>query len=415
MTTYRTAPLGDTRDGEGGVLVVNAGSSSIKFAIYRAQARRELELSCSGQIEGIGSAPHLLVVDATGGVLAERHWGSEQPPGVEDLLHTLMQWIESHFGTGQLIAAGHRVALGGLEHSGPVRLSEAAVDRLRALAPLAPLHQPHNLEPIEAMWKLHPALAQVACFDTAFHRTMPPVAALYGLPRSLAATGARRYGFHGLSYEYIANKLPEVDPAAAGGRTVVAHLGSGASMCALSGGRSVATTMGFSPLSGLVMGTRPGELDAGLLLWLMREKGMSSADIESMLYHDSGLLGVSGISGDMRVLLASPDPHAREAIDLFVYRICRELGSLAAALGGLDALVFTGGIGAHAALIRAAVCQQCTWLGLALDEAANDRGGPLISAPTSKIKVWVIPTDEELIIARHTAAIVTTDDATTFS
>jgi acetate kinase len=246
----------------------------------------------------------------------------------------------------------------------------------------------------------------VACFDTAFHRTMPEVADLYGLPRPLIEAGARRYGFHGLSYEYIAGVLPGIDGKAAAGRTVVAHLGSGASMCALLGGRSVATTMGFSPLSGLVMGTRPGELDPGIVIWLLRERGMDVQHVESMLYGDSGLMGVSGVSSDMRVLLESEDPRAKEAVDLFVYRVCRELGSLAAALKGLDALVFTAGIGENAAPVRAAVCRQSAWLGIALDEAANARGGPRVSAAESAVTVWVVPTDEEMTIARHTAAII---------
>jgi acetate kinase len=400
---------------EGSILVINTGSSSLKFANYRLRADRKLSLSCHGRIEGTGTSPHFVAQDAAGKVLVERRWGTAEPVRVHDLLEFLMAWLDSRFGAGHLAAVGHRVALGGLEHSDPILLDDAAVDRLRALTPFAPLHQPYNLEPIDALWKVHPALPQVACFDTAFHRTMPPVAQLYGLPRALRKAGARRYGFHGLSYEYIASQLPEVDPQAAAGRTVVAHLGSGASMCALSGSRSVATTMGFSPLSGLVMGTRPGDFDAGILLWLIRERGMSPAAIESMLYRDSGLLGVSGISGDLRVLLASTEARAREAIDLFVYRICRECGSLAAALGGLDALVFTGGIGEHAAQIRAAVCRQCTWLGLVLDDAANQRGEPLISAPSSKVKIWIVPTDEELMIARHTASIVVGHDAATSS
>jgi acetate kinase len=400
-----------SRIGKGGILVLNAGSSSLKFALYQAGPAESLRLSSRGEIERIGAEPHFVVTDASGKVLAEQNWEAEKSVGVHDLLQVLMGWIESHFGAGHLVAAGHRVALGGLEHSGPMLLTDAVIDRLRRLVPLAPLHQPHNLDPIEALWKFHPAMPQVACFDTAFHRTMPPVAELYGLPRSLTEAGARRYGFHGLSYEYIAGELPMIDAEAAVGRTVVAHLGSGASMCALAGGRSVATTMGFSPLSGLVMGTRPGELDPGVLFWLMREKNLSWDEIESKLYCDSGLLGVSGISGDMRVLLASTDQHAREAVDLFVYRICRELGSLAAALNGLDALVFTGGIGEHAAPIRAAVCRQCAWLGIAIDETANQRGGPMLNTTNSQVKVWVVPTDEELMIARHTAAIVLADVA----
>ena len=396
---------------EGGILVINAGSSSIKFAVYRFKTGESPSPRNRGEIDRIDTAPHLTVRDAAGKVLAEKHWRTDESVDVQGLWEALIGWIEDHCTVGYVRAVGHRVALGGLEHSGPILLTDAAVDRLRALAPLAPMHQPHNLEPVGILRQLDPTLPQVACFDTAFHRTMPRLAELYGLPRSLTDAGARRYGFHGLSYEFVAGQLSTIDPIAAAGRAVIAHLGSGASMCAIAGGRSVATTMGFSPLGGLVMATRPGDLDPGLLLWLLQEKNLSAAEIETLLYRDSGLLGVSGISGDMRDLLASKDPKAREAIELFVYRICRELGSLAAALHGLDALVFTAGIGEHAAPIRAAVCRKCDWLGIALDEAANRNGGPLISASDSRIKVWVIPTDEELIIARHTAAIALSDDA----
>jgi acetate kinase len=396
---------------ESGILVVNAGSSSIKFALYRTRGRERLKLGHRGEIEGSGDKPRLLVMDPSGELFLEQRLETQEPVTVRHLVKTLMGWIESHFGARHLRAAGHRVALGGLEHSAPILLTDSIVETLRALTPLAPLHQPHNLEPVEALWALCPKLPQVACFDTAFHRTMPRVAELYGLPRRITEAGARRYGFHGLSYEYIAADLARIDPEEAAGRAVVAHLGSGASLCALLNGRSVATTMGFSPLSGLVMGTRPGELDPGLVLWLMCEKHFSPSDIEAMLYHESGLLGVSGISSDMRELLVSTNPHAREAIDLFVYRICREIGSLAAALSGLDVLVFTGGIGENSALIRAAVCRQCAWLGVAVDETANQRGAPIISTLSSNVKVRVIATDEELMIARHVAAIVVSNNA----
>jgi len=389
-----------------GIVVINAGSSSVKFAVYAAGGRDSLEQTARGEIEGLGLAPHFLATDGSGAVLAEKRWKKGDKAGLHDLLKTLIEWIEDHLGPGRLAAAGHRVALGGLGHSAPVRIDGAEMEKLRALVPLAPLHQPHNLEPIGILKKLHPGLPQVACFDTAFHRTMPKVAELYGLPRRLIDAGAQRYGFHGLSYEYIASVLPKTDQKAASGRTVVAHLGSGASMCAMAAGRSVATTMGFSPLSGILMGTRPGELDPGIVIWLLRERGMDVDQVESMLYRESGLAGVSGVSSDMRALLASDDPRARQAIDLFVYRIGRELASLAAALQGLDALVFTGGIGENAAPVRAAVCRQSAWLGIALDEAANARGGPRISTPDSRVSVWVIPTDEEMTIARHTAAIV---------
>jgi len=387
----------------GVVLVLNAGSSSIKFAVYSAAS--DADRLMQGEIEGIGTRPRFHARDGEGAEIAGPQ-AMEAKSSVHDLMQTLLDWIERHLEGRKIVAAGHRVVLGGLEHTTPVLIDAAVLDRLRALIPLMPVHQPRNLEPIEALAKLNPHLPQVACFDTSFHRTMPEVAQLYGLPRRLMDEGARRYGFHGLSYEYIASVLPKFDEAAARGRTVVAHLGSGASMCAMVGGRSVATTMGFGPLSGLVMGTRPGELDPGILLWLMQAKGMDEKAIEAMLYHDCGLKGVSGISNDMRDLLASDDPHAKQAVDLFNYRIARELGSLTAAAGGLDALVFTAGIGENAAPVRAAVCRQSAWLGIELDEAANEHGTERISAPSSSVSVWVIPTDEERMIARHTLALV---------
>ncbi len=381
------------------ILVINAGSSSIKFAVYDPGLAPKLH----GELEGIGTAPRLTAAGAEGKALIDRTWSTHEVAGAHDLIAQLMQWLESHLGEGMLAAVGHRVAIGGLEHSGPVLITPAILDKLRALVPLAPLHQPRNLEPIEALQRTHPHLPQVACFDTAFHRTLPRVAELYGLPRELSEAGARRYGFHGLSYEYIAGRLPGLDPKAATGRTVVAHLGSGASMCALLAGKSVATTMGFSPLSGLVMGTRPGDLDPGLMIWLIRERGMSVDDAEQMLYRDCGLKGVSGLSSDMRDLLASDDPHAKEAIDLFVYKIATEIGALCAALGGLEALIFTAGIGEHAPAIRKAVCERSSWLGIRVDETANEKGAPRISAADSAVSVWVVPTNEELMVATHTA------------
>lgn len=387
----------------GVVLVLNAGSSSIKFAVYSAADSSEIVMQ--GEIEGIGTRPRFHARDDHGADIAGTP-AIKDNSSVQDLMRGLLDWIERHLGNRKLVAAGHRVVLGGAEHSAPVLVDAAVLNRLAALIPLAPVHQPRNLEPIRALAQLNPDLPQVACFDTAFHRTMSEVAQLYGLPRELTEAGARRYGFHGLSYEYIASVLPSVDQRAASGRTVVAHLGSGSSMCAMVAGRSVATTMGFSPLAGLVMGTRPGELDPGILLWLMRSKGMDEREIESMLYHDCGLKGVSGVSSDMRDLLASDDPHAKQAIELFVYRICWEFGALTAAAGGLDALVFTAGIGENAAAVRAAVCQQSKWLGIELDEAANDRSAQLISSSPSSVSVWVIPTDEERMIARHTLALL---------
>ena len=387
------------------VLVLNAGSSSIKFALYGADKDKDDERLIQGEVEGIGTCPQFHARHGEGAEIAGPQ-AINANSTVHELMHVLFGWVEQHLGGRKIMAAGHRVVLGGLEHTAPVLVDAAILERLRTLIPLAPVHQPRNLEPIQALAKLHPKLPQVACFDTSFHRTMPEVAQLYGLPRRLTDEGARRYGFHGLSYEYIAGVLSKFDGRAAKGRTIVAHLGSGASMCAMVGGRSVATTMGFSPLSGLLMGTRPGELDPGLLLWMMQAKGMTVRAIEAMLYHDCGLKGVSGISSDMRNLLRSEDPHAKQAVDLFNYRICSELGALAAAAGGLDALVFTAGIGENAAPVREAVCRKSAWLGIALDAEANVRNAERVSTASSSVSVWVIPTDEERMIATHTLAIV---------
>jgi acetate kinase len=330
----------------------------------------------------------------------------------EDALAALLRWLEGHFQDHRLVAAGHRVVHGGLLYTAPVRIDASVIVELRRLIPLAPLHQPHNLAAIAALSKLHPALPQIACFDTAFHHTQPEVATAFALPRRLTAEGIRRYGFHGLSYEYIASVLPDIlGPAEADGRVVVAHLGSGASMCAMHRRKSVATTMGFTALDGLPMGSRCGNLDPGVVLYLIQEKGMTAQAVSDLLYHSSGLFGVSGVSDDMRTLLASDDPHAANAVALFVYRISRELGSLAAALGGLDALVFTAGIGEHAPEIRRRVCEQAVWLDVHFDEAANAAGGPRITITGSAASAWVIPTDEDLMIARHTWRL-TKDDGT---
>jgi len=385
------------------ILVLNAGSSSIKFGVFVAADGGESVMQ--GEIEGIGTASCFHARDDAGSEI-EGPKRIDADTSVHGLMDILLEWIEHHLGGRKIIAAGHRVVLGGLEHTAPVLVDAAVLERLRTLIPLMPMHQPRNLEPIEALAKLNPKLPQIACFDTSFHRTMPEVAQLYGLPRRLTEEGVRRYGFHGLSYEYIASVLPGIDARAAAGRTVVAHLGSGASMCAMVGGRSVATTMGFSPLAGLLMGSRPGELDPGIVLWLSRAKDMDDEAIEHLLYHDCGLKGVSGISNDMRDLLSSEDPHAKQAVDLFNYRVCWELGALASAAGGLDALVFTAGIGENAASVRAAVCSQSAWLGVGFDEAANEAGAEHISSPTSAVSVWVIPTDEERMIAAHTLALV---------
>jgi acetate kinase len=389
------------------VLVLNAGSSSIKFSMFAVDSPgRHLALRFRGAIDGIGAAPRFLVADAGGRRVVDHALAGRRVAagGHEAVLPVLHDWITGHTAVLRVVAVGHRVVHGGEQFAAPVLIDDAILDQLDKLAPLAPLHQPHSLAPIRAISRIEPDLPQVACFDTAFHRTQPAVSQLYALPRDLSAAGIKRYGFHGLSYEYIANVLPGIVGDAAGGRVVVAHLGGGCSMCAMRDGKSVATTMGFTAVEGLPMGTRSGAVDPGVILYLLTERGMSVGDITDLLYRRSGLLGVSGISSDMRTLLASNTPEAAEAIELFVYRINRELGSLVAALGGIDALVLTAGIGEHAAPVRARVCEQAAWLGIRFDPAANLRGGPRISAADSPVPVWVIPTNEELMIARHTLA-----------
>jgi acetate kinase len=383
------------------ILVLNSGSSSLKFSAFLQG--EPLKLLLRGQLEGLVTQPHFVARDGAGPVIAEKHWVAGTQLGHEGAIEFLFAWVREGALRGhRVVAAGHRVVHGGLKFTKPVAIDAEVLAALEALVPLAPLHQPHNLAAIKAIAQRVPDLAQVACFDTAYHRTQPELAQAFALPRRYAEEGVLRYGFHGLSYEYIASILPGTDARAAAGRTVVAHLGNGASMCAMKAGQSIANTMGFTALDGLPMGTRCGALDPGVLLYLMDRHRMDARALEKLIYHESGLLGVSGISSDVRTLLASTDSRAAEALDLFVYRIGRELGSLAAALGGLDAVVFTGGIGENAAPIRARVCRDAAWLGLELDEAANDANGPRISAPASAVAVWVIPTNEELMIARHT-------------
>ena len=388
----------------GSILTINGGSSSLKFALFDNTA--ELTATVRGEIEDLDAEPHLFARDASGAVLAERRWpaGSAAHP-FATALDALLNFTDSHLGRDGLAAVGHRVVHGGADHIAPEMITPALVALLESLTPLDPLHMPDNLAPMRAVTAARPQLAQVACFDTAFHHTMPPVAARFALPRALEAKGVRRYGFHGLSYEYISSCLKKQSPALARGRVIAAHLGSGASLCALNGGSSIATTTGFSALDGLVMATRCGSLDPGVILYLGRQ-GYSFTDVEDLLYRRSGLLGVSGISGDVRVLLASTDPHAREAIELFNYRIALEAGAMISALGGLDGLVFTAGIGEHAAAIRASVCGRLSWLGLRIDDAANAASAARISTPDSKVEVRVIATDEELMIARHTQATI---------
>src|SRR5499425_112652 len=356
-------------DSKDAILVLNAGSSSIKLAVF-AERGAELSLELRGQVDGLYTAPVFEAHDPTGRVVAEKSWG-RTALGHDGAIEYLGDFLQHHLAELRLVGVGHRVVHGGLEYTAPVRVEDKTLEALERLTPLAPLHQPHNLAPIIHLLRLAPDLPQVACFDTSFHRTSPDVAQRFALPAELHDAGVQRYGFHGLSYEYIAAELPRVDSRAAAAKTIVLHLGNGSSMCAMDAGRSVATTMGFTATDGLPMGTRCGTLDPGVFLYLMDERRMDARAIERLIYSESGLLGVSGISSDMRVLLSSPAPSARLAIDLYVYRIRRELGSLAAALGGLDAIVFTGGIGENAVRIRERVCKDAAWLGVELDSASN--------------------------------------------
>lgn len=379
------------------ILVLNAGSSSIKFAVFKAA--QPLQRTVQGMISGIGMTAGFHASNAKGPLTGTL------PPGSlnhETALTWLFDWLEAGKHAQQLLGAGHRVVHGGEQYDAPLVIDTQSLAGLDALSPLAPLHQPHNLAAIKALCKLRPDLPQVACFDTAFHRSQPAVAQTLALPRAVTSGGLRRYGFHGLSYEFIADALPGALGSAANGRVIVAHLGNGASLCGMHGRKSIVTTMGFSTLDGLVMGTRCGSIDPGVLFYLMREKNMSPAEVEDMLYRKSGLLGLSEISNDMRTLLEADDPRAHAAIEQFVYRTALETGALTAALGGIDALVFTGGIGEHAAPVRAMICEKLSWLGIALDASANTGHAARISAATSRVSVCIIPTDEEAVIAKHT-------------
>jgi acetate kinase len=382
------------------IAVLNAGSSSIKFSLFE-RGEDEPRATLRGQIEGLQTAPRFVAKDGKGSVRSEKRWDEGTRLDHAQAMDHLVSYLRSALGDGVLAGVGHRVVHGGLDFTGPVRADADVVAKLDALSSLAPLHQPHNLAPIKLLLERAPELPQIACFDTSFHRTNPDLAQRFALPAELHDSGIRRYGFHGLSYEYIASVLDGYDERAAAGKTLVLHLGNGASICALDAGRSVATTTGFTAVEGLPMGTRSGSIDPGVVLYLIGQRGMDVARVEALLYEESGLLGVSGVSSDMRTLLASDSPRARLAVDLFVYRIGRELGSLTAALGGLDAIVFTAGIGERAAAVRSQVCRDAEWLGVELDEAANASHGPRISTPGSRVSVWVIPTNEELLVARH--------------
>lgn len=383
---------------ENQILVLNVGSSSIRFAVFDA-TEPPTAARLRGKIAGIGVEPRLDAVEVSGRALPGLRW-NDPCLDHEALLVELLGWLSRHTSGDTLRAAGHRVVHGGTEFVEPVLLDTSVLDRLEALAPLAPLHQPHTLSAIRAVTRLRPDVPQIACFDTAFHAAQPTVATRLAIPRALGEAGLRRYGFHGLSYEFVSARLREIDPCGANGRVIIAHLGSGASLCAVRAGMSVETTMGFSPLDGLVMGTRCGTLDPGVLLYLMRENGWRPWRLEQLLYEESGLLGVSGLSADMHVLLESEDPRAGEAIELFNHRLAREAAALVATLGGLDTLVFTAGIGENAPAIRREACHRLAWLGIAIDDEANEGAAPLISTADSRVSVRIIPTDEELVIAR---------------
>ncbi|MCA1408926.1 acetate/propionate family kinase [Ensifer sp. IC3342] len=386
------------------LLVVNAGSSSLKFQVFGitgADLRREVR----GQIDGIGNRPHLLAKGGDGVTLIDRSYAADAVCDLPAAIAAAREWLLTLEGF-ELRAIGHRVVHGGPDYAQPVLIDATVLDRLASYQDLAPLHQPNNLAPIGLAMEINPDVPQVACFDTAFHRGHAAHTDCYALPRAFYDQGVRRYGFHGLSYEYIAERLRDVAPQVAQGRVIVAHLGSGASMCALSDGLSIESTMGFTALDGLPMGTRPGQLDPGVVLYLIIQRGMSAEAVSDLLYHDAGLKGLSGISNDMRDLLASDDPHAALAVDHFVYRCVLNIGMLAAALGGIDAFVFTAGVGENSAPIRARIVEGLAWLGAELDHAANEAGAMLISTPESRVALYVLPTDEELMIARHTLALI---------
>lgn len=394
------------------ILTLNSGSSSVKFSLFEIGASNVLGLIGKGLVELIDGEQHFLVKDSENKALIEERW-RPQDFHFKPILEKLIGWTEKHLGRDKLRAVGHRIVHGGSEYICPEQITPTLLAALERLEPLAPLHEPHNLTAAREIAAIRPDLLQVACFDTAFHCTMPTVATRFGLPRLYHDQGIRRYGFHGLSYEYIARRLREDAPALASGRVIAAHLGNGASLCAMRNGQSLDTTMGFSTLDGLIMGTRCGALDPGVILYLAQQRGLSSKDIEDLLYRQSGLLGVSGAASDMRTLLNSKDPCAAEAVEAFVFRIVREVGALTSSMGGLDALVFTAGIGEHAPEIRESVCLGLGWTGLKLDSDANARHATIISSPQSNVTVMVIPTNEELMIAQHTLDKIHRDAMTT--
>ncbi len=387
-------------------VVLNAGSSSLKFCVYQRPANEAWRLEARGQIEGIGTSPRFSSKDGSGERLVDEDLDKSVVRDGRTALDALAGWLRSTYGGARVLGVGHRVVHGGPRFAGPTIITPQVLDELRTLVPLAPLHQPHNLAAIDAVTERLPGVPQVACFDTSFHRGQPAVAEVVPLPREICAKGVQRYGFHGLSYEYIASVLPDVAPDIAHGRVIVAHLGSGASLCAMKDRKSIDSTLGFTALDGLCMGTRPGAIDPGVVLYLFQNLGLTAKEVEAILYKKSGLLGISGTSNDMRDLLASSEPPARLAVDYFVYRAAKEIGALAAVLGGIDALVFTAGIGENAPEIRSRICAASAWLGIDLDPDANRERRPRISRSGSRVSAWVIPTNEELIIARHTGALL---------
>ena len=382
-------------------LVLNAGSSSLKFCVFQRRENKDWQVAARGQIEGIGTSPQLSAKDAQGVVLVKDSLDASVFDG-HAAIDALASWLRSKWQGARVLGVGHRIVHGGVRYGQPVVMTRQILSDLHELIPLAPLHQPYNLAAIDAAFERLPDVPQVGCFDTGFHSGHSPVVDLIPLPRSICKSGLQRYGFHGLSYEYIASVLPEVAPGVAKGRVIVAHLGSGASLCALKDGESVDSTLGFTALDGVCMGTRPGSLDPGVVLYLFQNLGLTAKEVETMLYKQSGLLGISGISNDMRDLIDRSEPEARLAVDYFVYRAAKEIGALTAVLGGIDALVFTAGIGENSPQIRRRICEASSWLGVDLDIEANTTGGPQISTAQSKVSVWVVPTNEELMIARHT-------------
>ena len=386
-------------------LVLNAGSSSLKFCVYRRPGEQNWGLEARGQIEGIGTSPHFSVKDGAGTKVADEALDTSVRDG-GGAIDVLAGWLRGRYGGSRVRGVGHRVVHGGPNFASPVVVTPQVLEELRRLVPLAPLHQPHNLAAIDAVSAQLPDVPQVACFDTSFHRGQPEVATVVPLPRDLCRDGVQRYGFHGLSYEYVASVLPTVAPEIAAGRVIVAHLGSGASLCALRGGRSMDSTLSFTALDGLCMGTRPGALDPGVVLYLFQTLGLSAKEVESVLYKKSGLLGISGISNDMRDLLGNPAPSAQLAVDYFVYQVAKQVGAMAGALGGVDGLVFTAGIAENSAEIRARICAACVWLGIEIDADANASRQPRITRPGSPVSAGVVPTNEELMIARHTGRLL---------